>query len=80
MQKLDIGCSPLTDRIFIGGVLKSGGWAANKTDVTGAACASVAIHVLAKGGTVIVSANGEPAYEISAKPLKARASKGGENE
>lgn len=70
MGKLDIACSPLTDRIFIGSVLKSGGWASNKTDVTGAACASVAIHALAKGGTIVITANGAPAYEISVKKLE----------
>lgn len=72
MGKLDIAVSPLTNRIFIGGVLKSGGWASNKTDVTGAACASVALHALEKGGSVVVTANGEPAFEITVKDLRDR--------
>ena len=42
MSKLHVATSPLTGRVFCGTVLKSGDtWGANKTDVTGEACAAV---------------------------------------
>lgn len=63
---LHVGVSPLTNRIFCGNVLKSGvEWAANKQDVTGAACGAVAEHVIANKGPVIVTVNGVPKFEIT---------------
>lgn len=44
-------------------------WGANKTDVTGEACAAVAKHVLANGMPVTVTKNGVPAYEITVREL-----------
>lgn len=70
-KQIHIGTSPLTNNIYAGYVLKDGRtWSeTNKTDVTGEACAAVAQHVLAKGGEIVITANGKPAYEISAKKL-----------
>lgn len=71
MKKLHVAASPLTATIFCGSVLKDGRtWAANKTDVTGEACAAVAQHVLKNGaGEMIVSANGVPKWEITVREL-----------
>jgi len=70
-KPLHIGTSPLTNRIYAGHVLKDGQtWAADKEDVTGAACAAVAQHVLKNDDPVVVTANGKPKYEITAKDLQ----------
>jgi hypothetical protein len=73
-KPLYIGTSPLTNRIYAGHVLQDGQtWAADKEDVTGAACAAVAQHVLKSGDyrePVIVTANGAPKYEIAVKDLQ----------
>ena len=72
MKPIHIGTSPLTNRIFAGHVLKCGtAWAANKQDVTGAACGAVCEHVMAHGGTVVVSANGKPRFEIAVRDVEA---------
>lgn len=69
---LHVGTSPITNRIFAGNVLKDGlTWAANKQDVTGAACGAVAEHVLANGGPVTVTCNGKPKFEIIVRDLEA---------
>lgn len=74
MKQLHIAPSPITNRIFCGHVLKDGcTWGANKTDVTGEACAAVALHALARGGTTTVTANGTPRWEISVRELPADA-------
>lgn len=71
-RHLHVSTSPLSNRIFCGSVMKDGQkWAANKTDVTGEACAAVAMHVLAKGGTIEVTANGVIVYEIEVREVKA---------
>lgn len=70
-KRLHVAVSPLTNRIYSGSVLKDGQtWAANKTDVTGEACASVALHALERGGSIIVTANGEPSWEITVREIK----------
>ena len=64
-KPLHVAASPLTGRVYCGYVLRSGNeWGANKTDVTGEACAAVAQHVLLAGGTTTVTRNGLPAYEL----------------
>ena len=69
-KEIHIAISPLTNTIFAGTILKDGRtWGAGKWDVTGEACAAVAQHVIANGGTVIVSINGKPLYEITVKEL-----------
>lgn len=66
MKQLHVAASPLTNNIFCGTVLKDGmTWGANKTDVTGEACAAVAQHVLAVGGHITVTSNGKPKWEIT---------------
>lgn len=69
-MNLHVATIPINATIFTGSVLKDGmTWASNKTDVTGEACAAVAQHVLAKGGTIEVTANGEPRWEITVREL-----------
>lgn len=71
MKKLHVATSPFTNRICCGGVLKDGmTWAKNKEDVTGEACAAVAQHAMALGGIVVVTANGEPEWEITVRELQ----------
>jgi len=70
MKPLHIGTSPLTNRIFVGHVLKDGRtWGEGKQDVTGPACGAVIEHVLANGGPVTVTVNGVPKYEITVREL-----------
>lgn len=69
MRQLHVAPSPLTGRIFCGHISKDNRtWLADKTDVTGEACAAVAKHVLhATGGkdiAVVITENGQPKYEI----------------
>ena len=69
MKALHVAPSPLTGRIYCGHVAKDNrSWLANKTDVTGEACAAVAQHVLFRTGgkdeAVVVTENGKPKYEI----------------
>lgn len=59
MKKLHVAPIPITNRIYCGHVLKDQmTWAANKTDVTGEACAAV------------ITANGVPAFEITVRDLR----------
>lgn len=70
MKQIHVAPSPITNRIFAGTVLKDGcTWGANKTDVTGEACAAVAKHALAQGGSTVVTKDGVPAYEITVREL-----------
>ncbi len=46
MKKFRVGCSPLSNTIFAGNVLKDGCWGATKHDVTNDAVSSVAQHLL----------------------------------
>lgn len=74
MSKLHVATSPLTGRIYLGKISKSGDTWLNrpaKQDVTGEACAAVAIHTLMQGGTTVVTANGVPTYEITARKIDA---------
>jgi hypothetical protein len=69
-KKLHVATSPITGTIYCGHVLKDGcTWAANKTDVTGEACAAIAQRALIIGGPFIVRANGVPKYEITVRQL-----------
>jgi len=71
MKRLHVAVSPLTNRIFAGSVLKDGQtWAANKTDVTGEACAAVAMHAMERGEPVVVTENGVPKWEITVRELQ----------
>ena len=64
-KPIRVAISPLTDTIYAGNVSKDGRtWLSNKTDVTGEACAAVAIHILARDGEITVTENGEPKYKI----------------
>lgn len=70
MKRLHTAASPLTGRIYCGTVLRDGQtWGANKTDITGEACAAVAQHVLLAGGKTQVTRNGIPTYEITVREI-----------
>jgi len=70
MKPLHIGVSPITNRIYAGNVLKDRQtWADNKQDVTGIACGAVCEHVIANGGPVTVTCNGNPKFEITVREL-----------
>lgn len=74
MKKLHVAKSPITNRIYCGGVLKDRmTWASNKTDVTGEACAAVAQHVVENGAPVVVTENGVPKWEITVRVLRPNA-------
>lgn len=78
MSEHHVAVSPLTNRIYAGKLTKDRlCWRDGKSDVTGEACAAVAQHVLAAGGETIVSANGQPAYEIIVRDLTAAKPAGG---
>ena len=71
MAGIVIATSPLTNTIFAGKTLKNQPvFREGKEDVTGMACAAVAVHVLAAGGCVVVSSGGKPLYEITAKQVQ----------
>lgn len=56
MQKLHVGCSPLTGTIFAGKILKDGRtWAAGKEDVTLEALVAVAQHAIKFGKPIEIS-------------------------
>ncbi|NYT25353.1 hypothetical protein H0A73_17270 [Alcaligenaceae bacterium] len=70
-KPLRVAASPLTGTIYCGHVLKDGmTWAANKQDVTVDALVAVAMHAEQFGKPVIITANGEPEYEITVKNLR----------
>jgi len=71
MKKLHIAPSPITNRIYAGHVRADGcTWGANKTDVTGEACAAVAKHILMCGGEITVTKNGVRAYRLVAMEIR----------
>lgn len=70
-KPLYVACNPLTHTIFCGNILKDGmTWASNKQDVTGMACAAVAQRAIGLKGSIIVSVDGKPKWEISAKEIE----------
>lgn len=69
MTNYHVDCSPITNRIYAGRLDKTGQYWSSKSDVTGAACGAVAEHVIANGGSVVVSSKGVPKYEITVADL-----------
>jgi hypothetical protein len=63
MSDYKVGCSPLTNRIYAGKVLKNGTWGANKKDVTDSAVSAVAEHFLKTGQKLQFTYQGEQ-YEL----------------
>lgn len=47
MAEFKVGCSPITNKIYAGVVLKSGIWSGKKHEVTYSAICAVAEHLLA---------------------------------
>lgn len=69
-KPLHVDVSPLTNRIYVGTVLKDGQtWAEGKQDVTGAACAAVARLALENKEPMVVTSNGQPKWEITVREL-----------
>jgi len=69
-KPLHVGTSPLTNRIYVGHVLKDGlHWSINKQDVTGKVVGAVCEHVLLNGEPVIVNCNGKPKFKITVEDL-----------
>jgi hypothetical protein len=66
MKKMNIkiGCSPITNRIWVGNVLKNGLWSTTKYDVTDDAIGSVAQHLLKSNEKFIFTLNGKN-YEMN---------------
>lgn len=70
MRTLHVSISPLTNKIYCGSVSKDGvTWLSNKTDVTGEACAAVALKAIAQNGELIVHEGGKPKYRITAEEI-----------
>jgi hypothetical protein len=69
-KKLHVSTSPLSNRIFVGTVLKNGHWSSSKQDVTTDALVAVAEHALAFGKPVLITCNGIPEFEITVKKLE----------
>lgn len=55
MKKIHIGCSPLTNTIYAGSVLKNNRWGVNKQDVTMSALLAVAQHTQNFGKPIEIS-------------------------
>lgn len=71
-----VGTSPITGTIYAGTLLKDRQtWSTNRSDVTGMACGAVAEHVTQHGGSIVVTSNGEPAFEITVKDLRTQPAK-----
>ena len=72
MKKIHIGCSPLTNTIYAGSVLKNGQWGANKQDVTMPALLAVVQHAENFGEPIEISrADGAGVeYRISVEKIE----------
>lgn len=70
-KPIHIGCSPLSNNIYAGYVLKDGRtWSdANKTDVTHEAIGAVCEHAERFGKPITLNRNGKPAYRLSVEVL-----------
>lgn len=70
MKKLHIAASPLTGTIFVGTMLNSVIWAADKQDLTIEALVAVAEHGLKFGRPIEISkADGTPEFRITVERL-----------
>ncbi len=70
-KSLHIGCSPLTNHIFAGRILKDNQtWEKGKQDVTNMVCGAVAEYATLNGGTIVVDCNGKPKFEITVRRLE----------
>lgn len=70
-REVHVGCSPITNNIYAGYVLKDGiTWSdTNKTDVTHAAIGAVCEHAERFGKPITVNRNGRPAYRLVVEVL-----------
>lgn len=68
MAEFKVGCSPLTNKIYAGVVLKSGIWAAKKHEVTDSAVRAVAEHLLNAKEKLCFSIDGRN-YELSVQEV-----------
>ena len=63
MSNFKVGCSPLTNRLYAGNVLKNGMWGRDRHDVTDSAVSAVALHLLQLDEKVQFNYKGD-SYEI----------------
>jgi len=71
MKDLHVAISPLSGKIYAGKIAKSGKeWTDNRTDITGMAIGLTCEHVVMNGGSMTVSANGKPAFEITVNKVE----------
>lgn len=69
MSNFKVGCSPLSNRLFAGKVLKSGIWSQIKYDVTDSAVGAVAQHLLQTEEKLQFMYKGEK-YELKVQKIK----------
>ena len=67
-MKTIIGCSPITNKIFAGKILKNGLWGQNKQDVTDTAPLAVAQHLLQVNQSITFKYKGE-GYQLTVTRL-----------
>jgi hypothetical protein len=71
MSKIRVQPSPLTQTIYAGRINKDGtAWQGEKHDVTSDVIGSI-IQYVGVGNVISVNENGQPAYEIEVRAIKA---------
>lgn len=70
-KQIRVGCSPLSNNIYAGYVLKDGvTWSdMNKTDVTHEAIGAVCEHAERFGKPITINCNGKPKYKLTVEAL-----------
>lgn len=69
-KQIHVGCSPLSNTIYAGHVLKDGvTWSINKTNVTHEAIGAVCEHAERFGKPITVNRNGKPTYRLRVEIL-----------
>lgn len=70
MNKLRVGCSPITKTIYAGRVNDAGDmWSGKKHDVTNDVIGAI-IEKIGSNNKMVISEDGVPVYEISVRALK----------
>jgi len=68
-SKFKIGCSPLTNTIYAGSVLKNGTWGSIKHDVTDTAPNAVAQYLIEDDCSIVFSHNNGKRYKLQVVEL-----------
>jgi hypothetical protein len=69
MNKLKVGCSPITNTIYAGSVTNKGMWGANKCDVTESAPGAVAEYLIETDQFIVFDLKGKQ-YKLSCVEIK----------